>query len=86
MEALVIKGPKLVAVLSQVRKLEVSILVLSQGKPSPFCCLLHSSSEEFVEECISNADCMTLAVRKQSRGVGGYLLSSRWYKNFWLLA
>ncbi|XP_074556822.1 uncharacterized protein LOC141812712 [Curcuma longa] len=85
-EALVIKGPKLAAVLSQVRKLEVSVLVLSQGKPSLFCCLLRSSSEEFVEECISNAACLTLAVRKQSRGVGGYLLSSRWHKNFWLLA
>ncbi|KAG6472416.1 uncharacterized protein LOC122030364 [Zingiber officinale] len=85
-EALVIKGPKLATVLSQVRKLEVSALVLSQGKPSPLCCLIRSSSEEFVEECISNAECLTLAVRKQSRGVGGYLLNSRWHKNFWLLA
>ncbi|RWW66977.1 hypothetical protein BHE74_00025609 [Ensete ventricosum] len=42
--------------------------------------------EEFVEQCISKADCLTLAVRKQSRGVGGYLISTRWQKNFWLLA
>ncbi|RRT76680.1 hypothetical protein B296_00028239, partial [Ensete ventricosum] len=55
--------PEVSTVLSQVKKLEASVLVLSQGKPSPFCC------EEFVEQCISKADCLTLAVRKQSRGV-----------------
>ncbi|XP_009396819.2 uncharacterized protein LOC103981801 [Musa acuminata AAA Group] len=85
-EALVIQGPKLATVLSQVRKLEASVLVLGQCKPSPLSCLLRSSSEEFVEQCISNADCLTLAVRKQRRGVGGYLISTRWQKNFWLLA
>ncbi|CAL9085869.1 unnamed protein product [Musa textilis] len=85
-EALVIQGPKLATVLSQVRKLEASVLVLGQCKPSPLSCLLRSSSEEFVEQCISKADCLTLAVRKQRRGVGGYLISTRWQKNFWLLA
>nr|CAB3478992.1 unnamed protein product [Digitaria exilis] len=48
--------------------------------------LLRSSSEEFVEQCINQAECLTLAVRKQSKGVGGYLISTRWQKNFWLLA
>ncbi|CAN6350931.1 unnamed protein product [Urochloa humidicola] len=85
-EALVIQGPKLSTVLSQVKKLEASVLVLSQRKPSPFCCFMRSSSEAFVEECISRAECLTLAVRRQSKGVGGYLISTRWQKNFWLLA
>ncbi|URE33796.1 Universal stress protein [Musa troglodytarum] len=85
-EALIIEGAKLATVLSQVKKLEASVLVLSQGKPSPFCCMLRSSSEEFVEQCIGKADCLTLAVRKQSGGVGGYLISTRWQKDFWLLA
>uniref|UniRef100_A0ACD5VXM8 Uncharacterized protein n=1 Tax=Avena sativa TaxID=4498 RepID=A0ACD5VXM8_AVESA len=88
-EALVIQGPKLGTVLSQVKKLEASVLVLSQTKPSTFCwlsCLVRSSGEEFVEQCISQAECLTLAVRKQSKGVGGYLVSTRWQKNFWLLA
>ncbi|XP_066310344.1 uncharacterized protein [Miscanthus floridulus] len=88
-EALVIQGPKLGTVLSQVKKLEASVLVLSQCKPSPYCwlsCFLRSSSEEFVEQCINQAECLTLAVRKQSKGVGGYLVSTRWQKNFWLLA
>jgi len=34
-EALVIQGPKLATVMSQVKKLEVSVLVLGQKKPSP---------------------------------------------------
>ncbi|KAF0926955.1 hypothetical protein E2562_028541 [Oryza meyeriana var. granulata] len=85
-EALVIQGPKLGTVLSQVKKLDASVLVLSQCKPSPFCCFMRSSGEEFVEECINRADCLTLAVRRQSKGVGGYLISTRWQKNFWLLA
>ncbi|KAL5229740.1 hypothetical protein ABZP36_028516 [Zizania latifolia] len=67
-------------------KLDASVLVLSQCKPSPFCCFMRSSGEEFVEECINRADCLTLAVRRQSKGVGGYLISTRWQKNFWLLA
>jgi hypothetical protein len=50
------------------------------------CSFLRSSSEEVVEECINRAECLTLAVRRQSKGVGGYLVSTRWQKNFWLLA
>lgn len=34
-EALVIQGPRLATVVSQVKKLEVSVLVLGQKKPSP---------------------------------------------------
>ncbi|XP_042379679.1 uncharacterized protein LOC121972109 isoform X2 [Zingiber officinale] len=85
-EVLVVEGPKLQTVLSQVRKLETSVLVLSQCKPSLFCCLCKTNSEDFVEQCIDEAQCLTMAVRKQSMGVGGYLVSTRWKKNFWLLA
>ncbi|KAL8162391.1 hypothetical protein V2J09_013880 [Rumex salicifolius] len=87
-EALVIHGPKLSTVLSQVKKLEVSVLVLGQKKPSSFisCLFGMSSSEDFVEQCISYAECLTIGVRKQSKGMGGYLISTKWQKNFWLLA
>lgn len=87
-EALVIHGPKLSTVLSQVKKLEVSVLVLGQKKPSPIinCLFGMSSTEDFVEQCISYAECLTIGVRKQSKGMGGYLISTRWQKNFWLLA
>ncbi|XP_054796203.1 uncharacterized protein LOC129301650 [Prosopis cineraria] len=51
-EALVIEGPKLSKVMDQVKKLEVSVLVLGQKKPSLlFDCLCgNSSAEEFVEQ------------------------------------
>ncbi|KAL0391739.1 UNVERIFIED_CONTAM: hypothetical protein Sradi_2396700 [Sesamum radiatum] len=76
-EALVIQGPKMDTVMSQVKKLEVKSL----------CCLcLPSSTEEFVEQCINTLECLTIGVKKQSKGVGGYLISTRWHKNFWLLA
>ncbi|KAK4274020.1 hypothetical protein QN277_017312 [Acacia crassicarpa] len=90
-EALVIQGPKLATVLSQVKKLEVSVLVLGQKKPPSllFNCLCGSSSsstEEFVEQCINKADCLAIGVRKRSQGTNGYYISTRWQKNFWLLA
>ncbi|KAE9603919.1 hypothetical protein Lal_00001855 [Lupinus albus] len=88
-EALVIQGLKLATVMSQVKKLEVSVLVLGQKKPSSiFNCICGSSSsntEEFVEHCINNAECLTIGVRKRSQGTG-YYISTRWQKNFWLLA
>ncbi|KZV16567.1 hypothetical protein F511_11399 [Dorcoceras hygrometricum] len=87
-EALVIQGPKLGTVMSQVKKLEVSVLILGQKRPSSllYCLCLKSSTEEFVEQCINTFDCLTIGVRKQSQGIGGYLISTRWHKNFWLLA
>ncbi|XP_044475211.1 uncharacterized protein LOC123203098 [Mangifera indica] len=87
-EALVIQGTKLATVISQVKKLEVSVLIVGQKRPSPFinCFVGTSRTEEFVEQCIKNAECLTVGVRKQSRGMGGYLISTRWQKNFWLLA
>ncbi|WCJ44633.1 Adenine nucleotide alpha hydrolases-like superfamily protein [Euphorbia peplus] len=87
-EALVIQGPKIATVMNQVKKLDVAVLVLGQKKPSPLlnCLCGNSSSEEFVEQCINNVECLTIGVSKQSKSVGGYLISTRWKKNFWLLA
>ncbi|KHN47027.1 hypothetical protein glysoja_018394 [Glycine soja] len=90
-EALLIQGPKLATVMSQVKKLEVSVLVLGQKKPSSLLSCLcgssgSSSTEEFVEHCINKAECLTIGVRKRSQGTNGYLVSTRWQKNFWLLA
>lgn len=87
-EALVIEGPKLATVVSQVKKLEVSVLVLGQKNSSPFlhCLGGMSSTEKFVEQCINTVECLTIGVRKQSKGIGGYLISTRWRKDFWLLA
>ncbi|XP_045787627.1 uncharacterized protein LOC123882987 isoform X8 [Trifolium pratense] len=65
--------------MSQVKKLEVSILVLGQKKPSSFfSCSSCSNTEEFVEYCINNAECLTIGVRKRSKGNNGYLISTRY--------
>ncbi|KAK3012416.1 hypothetical protein RJ639_010647 [Escallonia herrerae] len=87
-EALVIQGAKLATVVSQVKKLEVSVLVLGQKKPFRFlnCLCGVSRTEKFVQQCISSVECLTIGVRKQSQSIGGYLISTRWQKNFWLLA
>ncbi|KAL2520024.1 Adenine nucleotide alpha hydrolase-like superfamily protein [Forsythia ovata] len=88
-EALVIQGPKMDTIMSQVKKLEVSVLVLGLKNSHPpllNCLCLKNSTEEFVEECIDVLECLTIGVRKQTKGVGGYLISTRWHKNFWLLA
>ncbi|CAN4097746.1 unnamed protein product [Withania somnifera] len=87
-EALIIQGPKMATVMSQVKKLEVSVLVLGQKRSSSLlsCLCGKSSEQEFVEQCINTLDCLTIGVRKQSKGMGGYLISTRWQKNFWLLA
>ncbi|KAF1881526.1 hypothetical protein Lal_00021506 [Lupinus albus] len=89
-EALVIQGLKLATVMSQVKKLEESVLKLGQKKPSSILSCLcgnsGSSTEEFTEHCINNAECLTIGVRKRSQGMNGYLIITRWQKNLWLLA
>ncbi|XP_057786421.1 uncharacterized protein LOC131003854 [Salvia miltiorrhiza] len=53
-EALAIQGPKMETVMSQVKKLEVSVLVLGQKHPSPF---LNWLQDEFVEKkCINHLE------------------------------
>ncbi|KAG7016492.1 hypothetical protein SDJN02_21601, partial [Cucurbita argyrosperma subsp. argyrosperma] len=87
-EVLVLEGPKLATVMNQVKKLEVSVLVLGQRRPSSFfsCFCGSGGAGDLVEQCINNAECLTIGVRKQSRDMGGYVINTRWQKNFWLLA
>ncbi|XP_073136872.1 uncharacterized protein [Henckelia pumila] len=78
-EVLVMEEPKMGTVKSQVKKLEVSVLVLGQKKLYPFlqCLCLKSGTEEFVEQGINKMECLTIGVQKQSKGVSGYLISTR---------
>ncbi|KAK5840334.1 U-box domain-containing 34 -like protein [Gossypium arboreum] len=90
-EVLTIQGPKLWTVKSQVKKLGVSVLVVGQRRQSPLLTLCLGGSrqnDEFVEQCIKTIDrhCLTIGVRRQRNGLGGYLITTRWLNNFWLLA
>ncbi|KAH6799134.1 hypothetical protein C2S51_035618 [Perilla frutescens var. frutescens] len=80
------KGAIIVEAADQLR---VSLLVLGQWN-QPFLWHLRiwmrrGTQSRVVDYCIQNANCMTIAVRK-SRKYGGYLITTKRHKNFWLLA
>ncbi|KAJ8773154.1 hypothetical protein K2173_028331 [Erythroxylum novogranatense] len=83
------KGPTIVEEAKQQR---VSMLVLGQRKRSSIMLRLlrrwrgKRSGGGAAEYCIQNASCMTIAVRRKGRKVGGYLITTKRHKNFWLLA
>ncbi|CAN6549302.1 unnamed protein product [Malus baccata var. baccata] len=85
------KGP---TILEEAKKQEVGLLVLGQKKKSTTWRLLMmwagnrvgGGSGGVVEYCIQNASCMAVAVRRKSRKVGGYLITTKRQKDFWLLA
>ncbi|XXG63409.1 hypothetical protein AAC387_Pa05g1611 [Persea americana] len=82
------KGPTIV---EEARKQGISLLVLGQRKRSTTWRLLMTWAGNRIgggvaEYCIQNADCMALAVRRKSKKLGGYLITTKRHKDFWLLA
>ncbi|XP_052179848.1 uncharacterized protein LOC127793102 [Diospyros lotus] len=82
------KGPTIVEEAKQQR---LSLLVLGQRKRSMVWRLRtvwmrKRKRIRDVEYCIQNSNCMTIAVRRKSRKCGGYLITTKSHKNFWLLA
>ncbi|XP_068657593.1 universal stress protein PHOS32-like [Aristolochia californica] len=83
------KGPTIV---EEAKKQGISLLVLGQRKRSSMTWRLLMTwarskiAGGTVEYCIQNAECMTLAVRRKSRKLGGYLITTKRHKDFWLLA
>lgn len=82
------KGPVIVEAAKQ-RK--VSLLVLGQRKRWIMWRLgriwsRKKSKNRVVEHCIQNAKCLTIAVRRKSSKYGGYLITTKRHKDFWLLA
>ncbi|KAA3475768.1 UspA [Gossypium australe] len=86
------KGPVIVDAAKQHK---VSILVLGQRKRCVIWRLLRrwggkrrGSGGGVVDYCIENApsSCKTVAVRRKTNQLGGYLITTKLHKNFWLLA
>lgn len=84
------KGP---AILEAAKKQEAALLVLGQKKRSVTWRLVMmwagngvAGGGGVVEYCIQNASCMAIAVRKKSKKLGGYLITTKRQKDFWLLA
>lgn len=78
------------AVVEAARRHGASLLVLGQRRRLRVTRWLHALWRRrrrgmgMVEYCIEHAPCPALAVRRRSSG--GYLVSSKRHKDFWLLA
>ncbi|AED92420.1 putative universal stress protein A [Arabidopsis thaliana] len=84
------KGQKIV---EESKKQQVSLLVVGQEKKPPVWRLLkrwawkrRRGHEGVLKYCLENASCMTIAVKPKNRKLGGYLITTKRHKNFWLLA
>ncbi|RZC74695.1 hypothetical protein C5167_050179 [Papaver somniferum] len=82
------KGPTIVA---EAKHQGVTLLILGQKKRSMTWRLVMMWAGSrigagVVEYCIDNASCMTIGVRRNNRKVGGYLITTKHHKDFWLLA
>ncbi|XVE85706.1 hypothetical protein DITRI_Ditri17bG0112200 [Diplodiscus trichospermus] len=82
------KGPTIV---EEAKRQGVALLVLGQKKRSMTWRLImmwagNRVTGGVVEYCIQNASCMAVAVRRKSKKLGGYLITTKRHKDFWLLA
>ncbi|XP_009631662.1 uncharacterized protein LOC107783093 [Nicotiana tabacum] len=78
-------------IVEEAKQRNVSLLVLGQRKRSIMWRLLRiwtrkRSRSRVVKYCIQKANCMTVAVRRKSSKSGGYLITTKRHKKFWLLA
>ena len=91
-EVAVVEGKdKGATIVEEARNQGVSMLVLGQKKRSTTWRLLmmwagNRVAGGVVEYCIQNADCMAIAVRRKSKKLGGYLITTKRQRDFWLLA
>ncbi|MBA0721482.1 hypothetical protein Golax_009023 [Gossypium laxum] len=91
-EVAVVEGnEKGLTIVEEAKKQGVALLVLGQKKKSMTWRLVmmwagSRTTGGVVEYCIQNATCMAVAVRRKSKKLGGYLITTKRHKDFWLLA
>ncbi|CAH2055219.1 unnamed protein product [Thlaspi arvense] len=84
------KGEKIV---EEAKEQEVSLLVVGEEKKPPVWRMVkrwgwkkRRGRAGVLKYCLEKASCMTIAVKPKSRKLGGYLITTKRHKNFWLLA
>lgn len=83
------KGP---IVVEAAKRTKVSLLVIGQKRKRSIWWSLRmmwtrrSKRRDVADYCVQNAQCMTIAVRRKNKKFGGYLITTKRHKNFWLLA
>ncbi|KAG7575818.1 UspA [Arabidopsis thaliana x Arabidopsis arenosa] len=84
------KGEKIV---EEAKEQQVSLLVVGEEKKPPVWRLLkrwgwkkRRGRAGTLKYCLEKASCMTIAVKPKNRKLGGYLITTKRHKNFWLLA
>ncbi|XP_065864297.1 universal stress protein PHOS32 isoform X2 [Euphorbia lathyris] len=80
-------------IVEEARKKGAGLLVIGQKKRSMTWKLImmwarasNRATSGVVDYCIQNADCMAVAVRRKSKKHGGFLITTKRHKDFWLLA
>ncbi|CAN1839990.1 hypothetical protein LINPERHAP1_LOCUS35927 [Linum perenne] len=79
-------------IVEEAKKQRVSLLVLGQRKRWVMWRLIQRLKSRRIHGgggggyCIQNSSCLTIAVRRQGKKLGGYLITTKRHKNFWLLA
>ncbi|CAA7032794.1 unnamed protein product [Microthlaspi erraticum] len=84
------KGEKIV---EEAKEQQVSLLVVGEEKKPPVWRLMkrwgwkkRRGRAGVLKYCLEKASCMTIAVKPKNRKLGGYLITTKRHKNFWLLA
>ncbi|KAL2233490.1 UNVERIFIED_CONTAM: hypothetical protein Sindi_1529000 [Sesamum indicum] len=92
-EVAVVEGKDKGSSIVEAAKVEgVALLVLGQKKRSVTWRLMlmwagnRAPAGGVAEYCVQNASCMAIAVRRKSKKLGGYLITTKRQKDFWLLA
>ncbi|GFP87291.1 hypothetical protein PHJA_000872800 [Phtheirospermum japonicum] len=90
-EVRVVEGKeKGVAIVEAARAQSTALLVVGQKKRLVTWRLMvmwaGAPTGGVAEYCVQNATCMAIAVRRKSKKLGGYLITTKRQKDFWLLA
>ncbi|KAL3636189.1 hypothetical protein CASFOL_020736 [Castilleja foliolosa] len=90
-EMVVVEGKdKGFAIVEAARAQSAALLVVGQNKRFITWRLMvmwaGSLAAGVAEYCVQNATCMAIAVRRKSKRLGGYLITTKRQKDFWLLA